>query len=297
MNQDVVASDTKVEQVRDFWNAHPCGIRFVNDALFGTPDFFRRYSEFRYESEYHLNDLVPFEQYQGKQVLEIGSGLGADGVRFAQNGAIYTGIDLTEAAVEATRLHFRVLGLSGAFIVQNAERMADLDDDVFDLVYSHGVLHHTPCITDALQEIHRVLKSRGKVVLMLYHRHSLNYYARILGYKRLTVLTYVLFRRWLPLRWRTGDVELHYQNYLRTGMSYFSANKFAHRCADGPGCPLANSYTRREVQHLLAPYFTDLRFSVAHLPIHNTLRFFPRRAERLLASWMGWYLFIYGEKR
>ena len=93
-----------------------------------------------------------------------------------------------------------------------------------------------------------------------------------------------------------GNLELHYQNYARMGTRYLSGDEFPHHCTDGPECPIANCYTRREVRQLFDPYFANLHFSVAHLPIHNTLRFFPQRLERLLASWLGWYLFIYGEK-
>lgn len=149
-----------IEGVKDFWNTHPCGAQFIH-APFGTKEFYEQYSAFRYKSEFHLNELVPFSKYRGKHVLEIGCGLGADGLRFAQNGALYTGIDLTETAVEATRLHFSAFGLAGEFKVQDAEQMKDLKDDTFDLVYSHGVLHHTAHIDRALLEITRVLKGGG----------------------------------------------------------------------------------------------------------------------------------------
>lgn len=292
-----VLSLKNVEQVQEFWNANPCGAHFIKGAAFGTPDFFQRYAEFRYKSEFHLNDLVPFNQYDGKELLEIGCGLGTDGARFARNGAVYTGVDLTEAAVKATELQFDILGLSGTFNVQNAEQMVDLQNESFDLVYSHGVLHHSPSITKALSEIHRVLKPKGEIIIMLYHKHSFNYYVRILGYKRLQVLLYILLRQYLPQRWRRDDLELHYQNYASLGRSYLSVKEFPHHCADGPECPIANSYTKREVRQLFEPYFTNLRFAVAHFPIHNTIRFFPKRLEQALASRLGWYLFIYGEKK
>jgi len=284
-----------VESVRDFWNAHPCGAQFTK-APFGSSEFFREYSQFRYHSEWHLNDLVPFDQYCGKHVLEIGCGLGADGTQFAQNGALYTGVDLTEAATDATRLHFQALGLPGTFKVQNAERMVDFEDEMFDLVYSHGVLHHLPHLDNALSEIRRVLVTGGGIIIMLYHRHSINYYIRIQSWMRFKVLAYFLARPVMPKQLHRGTLELHYQNIRRMGPKYLSSTEFPHHCTDGPECPIAYSYTKPEIERLFSPYFINLRFAVAHLPIHNTIPFFPVKIERFLASRVGWYLFIYGEK-
>jgi len=288
-------SSKDVGYVRDFWNANPCGAQYVKSP-FGTPEFFREYAEIRYRSEWHLNYLIPFEKYQDKQILEIGCGLGADGARFAQNGAIYTGVDLTQAAVDATRFHFQALGLPGTFKVQNAERMTDFENSRFDLVYSHGVLHHTPNLDNALREVQRVLKPGGDIIIMLYYRPSFNYYVRIQGYTRLKVLAYLLVRPVLPESRRKGNLELHYQNFRHMGFKYLSVAEFPNHCTDGPECPIANSYTKSEIQRLFSPYFVNLRFAVAHFPIHNTIHFFPLNVERFLASRFGWYLFIYGNK-
>src|SRR6185503_17179971 len=102
-------------------------------------------------------ERVPFASARGKSVLEIGCGNGADGTMFASNGADYTGVDLTEEAVEATRAHFEALGLNGRFQRENAEHLS-FADNTFDVVYSHGVLHHTPHPETAFREVHRVLK-------------------------------------------------------------------------------------------------------------------------------------------
>ena len=81
-------------EVRAFWDAHPCGAQFVRGS-FGTPAFYEEHARFRYRTEWHLDRLVPWETCRGRDVLEIGCGLGADGLRFAQHGARYTGVDLT----------------------------------------------------------------------------------------------------------------------------------------------------------------------------------------------------------
>src|SRR5262245_7344568 len=106
------SSEPSVENVRAFWNTEACGTHFV-EAFTDTRDFYEKFREHRYRTEWHLLQLVPFAEAKGLRVLEIGIGNGADGAMFALNGALYTGADLTPAALEATRRHFEVLGLKG----------------------------------------------------------------------------------------------------------------------------------------------------------------------------------------
>lgn len=291
----MIAEASTLSNVRAFWDAHPCGADFV-DAPFGSRQFFEQYDAYRYRVEWHLPELVPFDRYAGKQVLEIGCGLGADGASFAKGGAHYTGIDLTPAAVEATQLHFRSLGLQGRFLVQNAELMPDLEAQSFDLVYSHGVLHHSGNIKAALRQVHRVLKPGGDLILMLYHRRSFNHYVRILTYMRARAMAYAALRPLLPATSRRGVYEVHYQNLRTVGVKYFQANVFKHHCTDGPECPIANSYSKAEVKWLLEPAFVVDRFAVANFPLRKSSRAFPMWLERLLARTMGFYLFIYARK-
>src|SRR5436853_917750 len=161
------------ERVRDFWQKNPCGTKFT-DAEMGTRAFYERVEEHRYEKEWHIPAAADFKSARGLRVLEIGCGLGTDGAQFARAGAIYTGVDLTVAAVELAQTNFSSRGLQGEFRVADAEKL-DFPDESFDVVYSHGVLHHTPDIRAAVHEIHRVLKPHGRAVVMLYHRGSYNY--------------------------------------------------------------------------------------------------------------------------
>src|SRR5918992_3059377 len=161
------------ERVRVFWQAHPCGTKF-SDAEMGTPEFFASLEAHRYEKEWHIPGAADFANTRGLRVLEIGCGMGTDGAQFAKAGANYTGVDLTDAAVELARKRFQVSDLKGEFRVADAERL-DFPDESFDVVYSHGVLHHTPDIEAAVREIHRVLKPGGGATVMLYHRGSYNY--------------------------------------------------------------------------------------------------------------------------
>lgn len=274
---------TKAQQdfagVHSFWNTEACGTHFVDSAATDR-EFFEHFREYRYRTEWHIPLLVPFAEARGKRVLEIGTGNGAEGVMFALNGADYTGVDLTEAALEATRKHFAIIGLGGTFQQENAERLS-FPDASFDWVFSHGVLHHTPNPQTAIHEVYRVLKPGGRAIVMLYHKHSFNYYVRIMTYMRARVLGKILARtgHWhvdraqmehQALRGVRGNQdrqlwELHYQNFLREGWGYLRARNFVHHCTDGPECPIAFAYTREEVRQLFGA-FRDVRTRAAHFP-------------------------------
>lgn len=296
-------------QVHSFWNTEACGTHFVQDFS-DERSFYEKFREHRYRTEWHIPLLVPFADANGKRLLEIGTGNGADGAMFALNGAQYTGVDLTEAALDAARKHFEVLGLAGTFQKENAEQLS-FSAQSFDIVYSHGVLHHTPNTQRAINEVHRVSKPGGKAIIMLYHKCSFNYYARIMAYMRLRVLVKILSRFG---RWRADRIgirsesmtglrgnadrkvwEIHYQNFLNDGWRYLRAQNFVHHCTDGPECPLAYAYSRSEARKFFAK-FHDLEMKVAHFPIRKYCRWFPFALEKMLAPLMGWYLFIYGTK-
>jgi len=310
LTEPAAPDNTAVREVHDFWNVEPCGSHFV-DTQTGSQEFFRKYREFRYSSEWHIPLLVPFNEARGKKVLEIGCGNGADGTLFASAGADYTGVDLTEAAIEASSQHFRLLGLRGRFKLENSEHLS-FSDESFDFVYSYGVLHHSPNPDRAFREVYRVLKPGGKAVIMVYHKHSFNYYIRILAYMRARVLWRVLSRLGHfsddRRRLRTGLSgfrgnrgssvwEIHYQNFLRRGWSYLSSENFVHHATDGPECPFAFVYTRKDARSRLANFCT-IETRAAHFPLRKypAGRWIPFSVEKALSSVMGWYLFLYLSK-
>jgi ubiquinone/menaquinone biosynthesis C-methylase UbiE len=302
-------TEPDISGVHTFWNTEACGTHFVGHAE-NEKDFFERFREYRYRTEWHIPLLVPFSEANGKKVLEIGTGNGAEGVMFASNGADYTGVDLTEAALDATRRHFAVMGLAGTFQKENAERLS-FPDASFDWVFSHGVLHHTPDTQVAIDEVHRVLKPGGRAIIMLYHRHSFNYYIRIMTYMRLRVLLKILARvgRWGADRQQaSADAlegvrgnqsnrvwDIHYRNFLRHGWGYLRAKKFVHHCADGPECPIAFAFSRAEVRRLFSK-FGDVQTTVAHFPLTRYWKRIPFALEKFLARKMGWYLFVFARK-
>lgn len=158
------------DQVREFWERAACGEElFLPQAdLCG----FRRHSEERYRLEPYIVPFARFEHAREKDVLEIGLGLGADHERFAAAGARLYGIDLTERAVAITRQRLESAGLASKLQVGDAESLP-FPNNTFDLVYSWGVIHHSPDTARAVSEIHRVLRPGGTCRVMVYHKYSL----------------------------------------------------------------------------------------------------------------------------
>lgn len=294
------ANNDLKERVRAFWQAHPCGTKF-SDAAMGTPEFFERVEAHRYTKEWHIPDAADFAGARGLRVLEIGCGLGTDGAQFARAGAYYTGVDLTEAAIELARRRFECSGLAGEFHVADAENL-EFADDSFDLVYSHGVLHHTPDTERAVKEIHRVLKPGGRAVVMLYHRGSYNYRIGIRVLRRAGASLLKSEAGIHVIHRLTGEpVEsLREHAGLLTGRNNgdASADEFLSQSTDGAGNPLARVYSRREARELfkdfrkveMRAYFLNKRF----IPLIGNL--LPRSFEASLASRWGWHLWIYAKK-
>lgn len=294
------ASTNLKERVRAFWQANPCGVKFA-DAEMGTRRFYELVEAHRYASEWHIPAAADFASAGGLKVLEIGCGLGTDGAKFAQAGADYTGVDLTEAAVELARKRFELFELPGKFQTADAENL-EFADESFDLVYSHGVLHHTPDTAKAIREVHRVLRPGGRAIVMLYHRGSYNYRINISVMRRAGAQL---------LRWESGVKLVHritgepldslreHSRLLQTEKdSYLNPDEFLSQNTDGAGNPLARVYSRREARKLfedfsnltLKTYFLNKRW----LPVIGNL--LPRSLEARLAARWGWHLWIYAKK-
>jgi len=158
------------ERVRDFWEEEPCGAEHTATPE-GTPEYFAEVERTRDQLDPYILEFAAFDEAQGKRVLEIGVGLGTDFVRFARAGAIATGVDLTEHAVQLVRRRLALEGLEGSVQIADAENLP-FDDGSFDFVYSWGVLHHTPDTGKAIAEAIRVLRPGGDACVMLYARHS-----------------------------------------------------------------------------------------------------------------------------
>jgi ubiquinone/menaquinone biosynthesis C-methylase UbiE len=154
-------------EVRDFWNSDPCGTRYLQ----GTEDF-DAHARARYALEPHIFDFAQFASAHGRRVLEIGVGMGADYLEWLKAGAIATGVDLSAASIEKARQRCLLAGYQPDLRVADAESLP-FDDETFDLVYSYGVMHHSPDTAQCIREARRVLKPGGQARIMIYHHPSL----------------------------------------------------------------------------------------------------------------------------
>jgi SAM-dependent methyltransferase len=158
------------ELVRDFWESGSCGEHLYLPRTDRAG--YRAQAEERYRLEPYIARLAKFGESQGKRVLEIGVGLGADHQRFAEHGAILEGIDLTERAIAHTRVRLDAFSLTSRLQVADAEALPFADNQ-FEVVYSWGVLHHSPDTPKAFREVLRVLEPGGEARIMIYHTLSM----------------------------------------------------------------------------------------------------------------------------
>lgn len=238
--------------VREFWNAHPCGDHIVG----GLEDrfaedyerFFASYDAWRYTQENHIPGCLDRIDWAGKRVLEIGLGQGTEAEQLIRRGARWSGLDLTEESVKRVGARLALRDLRHEALQQGSAVAIPWPNDSFDIVFSHGVLHHIPDISAAQSEISRVLGPGGILVAMLYARHSLNYQVSIRVIRRAALLAAYPLRR---TRWaqRSPMLRDHLTNIERVGLrTYLRMENFTHRSTDGPANPFARVYSVKEVR-------------------------------------------------
>jgi ubiquinone/menaquinone biosynthesis C-methylase UbiE len=269
--------------IAEFWEKHPCGenvLERLPDA--SQEDFFRRFDEMRYTREKHILDCLDAIDFRGKRVLEIGLGQGADAEQIIRRGARWSGVDITAESVQRVRTRMAMRNLP----FERIERASALDmpfaDNTFDIVFSHGTLHHIPDIVQAQREIHRVLKPDGELIAMLYARWSLNHLS-ILTVRRLALLLFYAFN-YAP----NALAAAHIANARRTGLfSYLRMRNFIHRNTDGPDNLFSQLY--------------DLRLTREHFQQFTLTKSYRRfmHAPPLPIGWLplerqlGWHLWVH----
>jgi len=183
----IETGDSYKDQVQHQWNQNPVGSQHARESQPHTLDWYLEVERHRYGVYAPwMPDMMEFAKHSGRDVLEIGGGMGTDLAQFAQNGARVTDIDLAAGHLQLAEENFRLRGLSGRFIHHDAESLP-FEDHSFDLVYSNGVLHHTPNTATVVDEIHRVLRPGGRAIVMLYAENSLYYWRKLVwlfGVKR-----------------------------------------------------------------------------------------------------------------
>lgn len=172
----VAAREDLNNDIRDFWtrnvNAERLMGQAVSSAERGSEAYFRELETQRFRSHRHLAPWIE-SMTPGRDLLEVGCGVGLDTYALARHGLRVTAIDLTTVGTATVRERFQTTGMPGQFAVADGCRLP-FPPESFDYYYSFGVLHHAADTGAAIAEAHRVLKPGGEARVMLYHRRSLN---------------------------------------------------------------------------------------------------------------------------
>lgn len=264
-------NDQLKQKVHAYWNAASCGTEYINQEKY-SQNYFNAIEQHRYTVEPEIFTFAQFSRFHGKKVLEVGVGAGTDFVQWVRSGAQAHGIDLTQEAIENTQKRLELYGLQAQEIqVADAEHLP-YPDNFFDLVYSWGVIHHSPDMQQCLREIIRVTKPSGIIKLMIYNKHSLFAFYQ---YIRHGLLKGKPFAQW-------DDILYNHQESIGT-----------------------KAYTIKQIRTMLAPYPVDIRLLQANVTKHDLLWYkglCARAAAYILASlcgWnsVGWFMTIELEKR
>jgi ubiquinone/menaquinone biosynthesis C-methylase UbiE len=271
-NPSSLSNDYK-QRAREQWSANPCGASAARDKEFGSREYFDAIEKQRYEIDCQwIRQAIDFDRYKGQRLLEVGFGTGTDLLQFARGGAQVTGVDLTPRSIEIARRRFEVYGLAGEFAIGDGENLS-FPGSSFDVVYSFGVLHHTPDTQRAVHELHRVLKPGGKAIVMLYHRASLYY--------------------WGSLFLKHGVLG---GEFFKESMAEIMSRRVEY--SETEGRPLVKAYTRDEARRMFSD-FRDCNLQVNQLTRHELRpvgRIIPEALFQWLARNFGWNILITATK-
>ncbi|MDQ5845014.1 MAG: class I SAM-dependent methyltransferase [Acidobacteriota bacterium] len=268
-----VVLDEDKQRAREQWEQDPCGAVYGRDEEFGTREFFDEVERYRYQ-EYApwMPEVMGFNRFRGQRLLEVGCGMGTDLLQFARGGALCTGVDLTPRSIEISRHRFALYGMPGDFLLTDGERLP-FPDESFDVVYSNGVLHHTPDTAGGIRELHRVLKPGGIAKVMLYYRHSLNYWGEMILHRGML--------RGELLRRSPEQIMSRWVEYTEKGAE-----------------PLVKVYSRSQARNLFKD-FGEVTFQIEQMTrgeLYLLNPFIPDKLFRFLRTHFGWNLIITARK-
>lgn len=216
--------ETAIDLVRDFWNRRPCNIHHSPKPV-GTKEYFDEVEARKYFVEPHIPRFAQFERWRDKKVLEIGCGIGTDTINFARHGALVTAMELSKESLDIARKRAEVYGLQDRirFCVGDAEELSRyVPVEPYDLVYSFGVIHHTPRPERAVEQIRNYVQPGSTVKIMVYHRRSWKVLWMLLAYGK-------------GQFWRLPELV-------------------ARHSEAQTGCPVTYTFTRRGGRELLERY-------------------------------------------
>jgi SAM-dependent methyltransferase len=273
----VNAFDDKAEAARQ-WDTDPCGAVTAGAVTPESAEWYASVVRHRY-AHYApwMRSVVHFEEWANRDVLEIGVGLGSDHLQFAQAGARMHALDLSAEHLRHTQRHLAAHGFVTEARLGDAERNP-WPDASMDLVYSFGVLHHTPGTERALAEVLRVLRPGGTAIVGLYHRDSWFF--------------------WLSTMLASGVIRM---GLVRKGWRRL-LSEIEYRGTSNSAVPLVKVYSRAQTRRLFEQ-FAHVTISAHHVEVGNfprplfyLVRAVPRTALERWLGFGGWYLMIRARK-
>jgi 2-polyprenyl-3-methyl-5-hydroxy-6-metoxy-1,4-benzoquinol methylase len=267
----------KISEVKDFWNQRPCNIRHSVKPV-GSREYFEEVQARKYFVEPHIPEFAQFARWTGKKVLEIGCGIGTDTMNFARHGAQVTAVEFSEKSLEIARRRAEVYGFQDKirFYLGNAEELTSfLPIESYDLIYSFGVIHHTPNPERVIKELHHYVHPGSTIKIMVYYRRSWKVFWILMTYGK-------------GQFWRLKDLV-------------------ARHSEAQTGCPVTYTYTKQEATQLLDG-FKVKEFRVDHIFPYRIpdyvqyryvknwyFRWLPRVWFRWLEQHFGWHLCVTAE--
>lgn len=263
------------EAVRSYWDRRPCNIRHSN-APMGTKAYYDEVEARKYRVEPHIVDFADFPAWRNLNVLELGCGIGTDTINFARCGANVTAVDISERSLQIAKCRAVIYKLYKRinFFLGNIENLPTFGGQEFDLVYSFGVIHHTPSPWKALIQARECIKDSGTLKIMVYHKWSWRVFC-------------ILFAHGRGRFWKLKDLV-------------------ATHSEAQTGCPVTYVYSKREIKDMVERCgFKVQEIRVDHIFPYNIpeyvqyqykkvwyFRWMPRRLFRWLETRIGWHLLV-----
>ena len=171
-----------INEVKKYWDDRPCNVKHSKKEV-GTKEYFDEVERKRYTAEPHIPSFAGFSDTKGKKVLEVGCGMATEGINYARAGATYTGTDLSIESLDLAKKRFKVYNNKGNFYLGNSEELSSfVPIETYDLIYSFGVIHHSPHPEKIISEIKKYMNKDSTLKIMLYASESWKNYMIEAGY-------------------------------------------------------------------------------------------------------------------
>lgn len=271
----MIDTATTKRAVRKFWGTRPCGL-IHSDEPVESSAFFQETEEHRFKihtdwDQPFLKDAIGFSEHTGKFMLEVGSGIGVDSLEWIRAGNRVISLDFNFPSCCLTRARIADDGAEGAYLNGDAENLP-FPSASFDLIYSFGVLHHTPGTEKAVREVYRCLKPGGQAIIMLYYKWSAKVWGEILLGRGL----------------RQGHLfRLRSMQKLIDQYTEFDSQ------TEDNICPLTKVYSKRKIRQMFGD-FRDVSVDIHYLwpghfgPARHLLRLMPSAMRASLPGRVGW---------